>query len=350
MLGLLLIVPSVAQSTLDIQDLLNDYAQDDAALVLYVRMDQLEWVGAAGLADIEAGVTAQTADLFRIGSVTKPLVATVLLQLVDEGDLKLDDMIADYVPNEIVSNIANVDSATIRQMLQMTSGITDYLNTDEFYDAAMDDPTHWWTPDEVLTAAYGYDADFVAGTDYFYSNSNYILAQLVIEGITGNALGTELENRIFAPLEMNSCYLETEATFGAGIVRGYADYGDGLEDVTLFNDGVGLGDGGVVCSAADLAKFMPALLSGELLEADTLAQMLDAVDDGEGGAYGLGIGVDESEFGQLIGHDGSTSGFQSIMLYLPDYDLSIVVLTNNFDSEIVFDLAYDVLVYALSDG
>lgn len=347
---LLLVIPSMAQNVLDMTELLDDYADEgEAAIVLYIHMDELEWVGANGLANIDTGLAAQTDDLFRIGSVTKPLVSTIILQLVQEGELELDKPIADYVSNEITTNIENVDSATLRNMLQMTSGIYSYTETDEFNDAAEDDPSHWWTAAEILTSIYDYEADFAPETDYYYSNSNYILAQIIIESITDNSLADELENRVFAPLGMDSCYLETEDIFGQDIVRGYADYGDGLEDITLMNDGIGLGDGGVVCTAADLAKFMPALLTAELIDETTLAMMLQTTDDGEGGEYGLGMGIEQSEFGQFIGHDGATSGFQSIMIYVPNHDINVVVLTNNFDSEIVFDLAYDAIATAVTD-
>ncbi|MEO1164108.1 MAG: serine hydrolase domain-containing protein, partial [Chloroflexota bacterium] len=150
------------------------------------------------------------------------------------------------------------------------------------------------------------------------------------------------EDRIFEPLGMDSCYMETPDMFAENIVRGYADYGDGFEDVTDINDGVGMGDGGVVCTAEDLAKFPRALWNGELLSDDTLDEMLDTVTDDWGGEYGLGIAYEENELGYMqLGHDGSTSGFQSNMAYLPEEDVVVVVLTNNFDSEIVFDLTLD---------
>lgn len=189
------------------------------------------------------------------------------------------------------------------------------------------------------------DAYFDTGEDYSYSNSNYILAQLLIETVTGNSLADELDERIFDPANMDSCYLETEDRFAEGIVHGYQWDDDEFEDITEINDGTGLGDGGVVCTAEDLAKFLPALVNGDYLEDDTLDDMFDAVSDGGGGDYGLGIGYDDTEYGLQIGHDGASSGFQSVMTYLPDEELVIVILTNDFDSEIIEDLLYDILDY-----
>lgn len=342
----------LAQDTLDadaLDALLDDYiSQDTPGAVVYVETENDVWMGARGLANVEQAITLQTDDLFRIASITKPLVATVVLQLVDEGQIELDAPIVDYLPDDISDNIDNVRQATVRQMLQMTSGIFDYSESDAFNDAVEENPTYAWTAQETITMIYGEPAYFEAGTDYAYSNSNYNLAQIIIESVTGNSLADELQNRIFAPVGMDQCVLETPDRFARDIVRGYEDWGDGeFVDVTEVNDGVGLGDGGVICDAQSLAQFPIALIYGNLLAEEILIEMFDTVDDGAGGQYGLGIGYEDGDYGEVIGHDGATSGFQSNMIYLPDEDVVVVVLTNNFDSEIVEDLTLDALAIAL---
>jgi len=340
-------LPTLAQVTV-LDGLLADFVEaDDPSVVLYVRYGDESAVAVRGLADLENNTPAQVDDLYRIGSVTKPFVATIILQLVEEGELALDDPIAEYLPDEIVNRVENADTATVRQMLQMTSGIYSYTDSIAFDDATFDDPEYSWTASETVEFAYDEPAYFEAGTDYYYSNTNYNLAQIIIETVTGNTLAHELEERIFAPLEMDSCYLETPDVFAQNIVRGYSLY-DAFIDVTEYNDGVGLGDGGIICNAEDLAKF-PDGLWYDLLAEDTLDMMLDTVDDGDGGLYGLGIGYDETDFGMMLGHDGATSGFQSTMRYLPEEDLVVVVLTNNFDSEIVDDLAYEAFWLAFEE-
>ncbi len=234
-------------------------------------------------------------------------------------------------------------------MQSVTSGIPDYSETDRFYELAEANPTGWWTPANALATLYGEPADFAAGTDYVYSNSNYLLAQLIIERITGQSLALVLYTRIFAPLGMESCYLETEATFGQNIVRGYEIYDNEFYDITEYNDGVGLGDGGVICTAADLAKFPRGLINGDLLGDAMLAEMLTTVEDDGGSFYGLGIGYDEGDYGIEVAHDGSTSGFASNMVYLPHDDVVVVVLTNNFDSDILYDLTDDAIAVVFGD-
>ena len=352
LLACLLMVSSVALAQDESDELVEFLAEyigdDEPGVVAYVGFAGDEAQGAYGLADLETGEALALDSLFRIASVTKPLVATIVLQLTEAGDIDLDAPIADYLPAYIADNVMNAEDATIRQMLQMTSGIFNYTESDAFDDAVYDDFSHMWTAEDVIEFTYGVDADFDAGTDYYYSNSNYILAQLIIESVTGNSLADELDERIFAPAGMDSCYLETADRFAEGIVRGYEFY-DEFEDITEINDGTGLGDGGVVCSASDLAKFLPALVDGVYLGEDMLEAMFDTVDDGYGGAYGLGIGYDETEYGLMLNHDGATSGFQSVMSYLPDDDVVIVLLTNNFDSDIMQDLAYDILDYLFAE-
>jgi D-alanyl-D-alanine carboxypeptidase len=251
-----------------------------------------------GLADIANDIPAKTDDLYRIGSVTKPFVATIMLQLVEDGLVELDDPIADYLPDGVVSRVENTDTATIRQMLQMTSGIFSYTDSYAFEDATYDDPSYAWTAAETVTFAYDEEAYFPVGEGYYYSNTNFNLAQMIIESVTSSTLADELQLRIFKPLGMATCYLETPDLFAQNIVRGYSYY-DELEDVTEFNDGIGLGDGGIVCTAEDLAKFPSGLING-LLNDDSLNAMLDTVDDGDSGLYGLGIGYDETEFGMMM--------------------------------------------------
>lgn len=348
LLLLILCLPLFAQDTM-LNDLLADYVDaDDLSVVVYVRYGDDEMIAVRGLADYEQEIPAQVDDLYRIGSVTKPFVATLMLQLAEENLLSLDDPIAQYLPDEVVTRIENADTATIRQMLQMTSGIFSYTESEAFDDATFDNPAYGWSASETVAFAYDEPAYFPTGEDYYYSNTNYNLAQMVIESVTNSTLSKELENRIFEPLAMESCYLETPDRFAQGIVRGYSVYEDGLvEDITEINDGVGLGDGGIVCNAEDLGKF-PIGLTG-LLTQDSLDAMFDVVDDGDGGQYGLGIGYEELDFGLQIGHDGSTSGFQSTMQYLPEEDLTVIILTNNFDSDIVEDLVFDIMAYLLNE-
>jgi D-alanyl-D-alanine carboxypeptidase len=330
----------------ELMALLEQYVFDDEpGVVLLVGNREESYLAAYGLADLNAGTPIQTDDYFRIASTSKPMVSTALLTFVETGDIALDDPIADYLPDDIANNLANADSATVRQMLQMTSGIPDYLATDAFLDAVDDAPQTFWRPEQVLEFAYGEPASFDPGDDYEYSNSNYILAEIIIQELSGRSLAEVLETTVFTPAGMDDCYFETADTFAQNIVRGYdVDDDDELEDVTEINDGVGLGDGGVVCTAESLARFLPALMDGDLLGDDVLEEMLTAVPSGEGAPYGLGIDVDrDGEFGFSVGHDGVSSGFQAGLIYFVEDDLVVVALTNFVESDILEDVASEAL-------
>ncbi|MCB9451123.1 MAG: beta-lactamase family protein [Anaerolineaceae bacterium] len=348
----LLLVPTIG--TIQAQDnplvdLIEEYVDPTGpGVVVLAQQGDTTLIGVGGLANLNTGAAIKADDLFRIGSASKTFTATVMLHLAELGEVNLDDPIADYLTADMVDNIQNADEATIRQILQMTSGIFDYTESDAFDDAVSSNPSYPWTAAEVIQYVYGEDAYFPAGDGYYYSNSNYILAQLIIEAVSGQSLADQLQSFIFDPLGMSSCYLETPDKFAKGLVRGYTLDSEFI-DITEENDGVGLGDGGIVCDARDLAKFLPALLNGDLLNADTLKQMLNTVEDGDGGQYGLGIGTTEIDYGTLVGHDGATGGFQSNMVYLPDEGISVVVLTNNFDSEVVEDLTLGALAVVLED-
>ena len=345
------ITPPPSTPHAELRALLETYLDaDDPGVVLFVGDREESHVAAYGLADIDAGIPIRTQDYFRIGSTSKPMVSAALLTFVEAGAIALNDRIADYLPADIVRKVANADRATVRQMLQMTSGIPEYLDSDAFWEGVEATPRKFWTPAELMDFIDGEPADFAPGSDYGYSNSNYILAQIIIESLSGQPLAAVLEQTIFSPAGMDSCYLETSATFGMNIVRGYdLDDDDNLIDVTEINDGVGLGDGGVVCTVSSLVRFLPALLAGDILGAAMLDAMLESVPNSEGAPYGLGIAVQtDSEFGFgelgfMVGHDGATSGFQTVLIYLPDEALSVAALSNFVESDVLEDIVGEAL-------
>jgi D-alanyl-D-alanine carboxypeptidase len=349
---LMFVFPATAQDEPDLQGVLDSYvAEDDPGIVVYISTPDETWTAAQGLADLENGTPVETDDLFRIGSTTKTFVAVVTLQLAQEGVLSLDDPMTAYLPAEITSQIEYGDVITLRQLLNMTSGIFNYTETD-YFDTVLSDPGHVWAPEETVAYVYGLPGYFPPGEGYYYSNTNYNLLQMIIEKVTGSTLDAELESRIFEPLGMENSFLEVGDRVADGIVQGYSDIeGDAaLDNVTLINDSLGLGDGGIVSTAADLDLFIRGLFEGDLLEEATLEEMMTWVDDGEGGSYGLGLNNSSTEeLGEAYGHSGATAGFQSDLMYLPEEELTVVVLTNNFDSVIIEDVEFDALAEVLED-
>jgi D-alanyl-D-alanine carboxypeptidase len=350
-LGLLLlglVSPALAQNDPELQTLLGEYAQRDEPGVAVLLDDEEEVsTAAAGAADLASETPLQATDRFRIGSITKTFVAVVMLQLQNEGLLSLDDPMAQWLPADLISLIPYYDQITLRQLLNMTSGIYNYTETD-YFDAVLANPSKAWTPQQAIAYIYDQEAYFPPGEGYYYSNTNYLLLHLVIEAATGQTLAEQLQTRIFDPLEMSDSYLETSDKVALGLVNGYSDVDfDGqLDDVTRMNDGLGLADGGIVSTLADMAVFGDTLLrEQDLLSDSAWAEMTTWVDDGEGAFYGLGLSYypADEDYPAFMGHGGATAGFLADLTYIPDWDVLVVSFTNNFDNADFGEVLFAVL-------
>jgi len=314
------------------------------ATIAVMLPDQSIWAGASGIANLDQRTAMQPESVFRIASVTKTFVATLVMQLVENNTLNLDDTLTEWLSPSLLNNIQFADQITIRQLLSHTSGIYDYLESDTFFDAIDRNPTRVWDDEDVL--------DFVDGNPYFspgasgqweYSNTNYILLGLIVESATGNSLASELRSNIYQPLGLNDTYLETKENFPDTLVRGYESAGRRVEDVTDINTGNGLADGGILSTAADLARFADGLFRGGLVSESTLQQMVNFHPIGE---YGLGIASEFTTFGESFGHTGSILGYTSIMWYFPEEDIIITALVNlDFgDTDTLVEAVLDVVL------
>lgn len=329
------IFPLAAQQA-DLDDLLADFADaDGAALVVQITTPDGTWIATTGLADGRRPTLPD--DRFRIASMSKTYVAVVTLMLVEDGVLALDDWAGAWLPDEVVSNIANADTVTIRQLLAMRSGIDDYLGTEAFWDAIEQNPTRIWTASDALKYAYGLPTLFAPDVGYDYSNSNYLMLQLILENASGMSLAQLMRERILDPLGLENTYTQVFEAHPLGFVNGYEDMNDDgrLDDVTNINDGAGLGDGGLVSNTADVTVFYRALLQDRTLLSDAMMDELLAFgDDGEGGQYSLGLAAWESELGTAWGHSGGVLGFSSLGVYLPDEEIIIIALSGSVEVDL----------------
>ena len=261
---------------------------------------------------------------FHIGSQTKMMTGAVVLQLAAEGRFSLDDKVSDVMDAAALSGIANIEEATLRQLLTHSSGIPDYVN-DFVNDAGI--PTLWErlleTPprqvgaDEAIEflVAQNAPAEFAPGESTDYSNTGFLLLQLVTEHVAGSPLADVLQARIFDPLGMEDSSFPGIAR-PDGIISSYANLDGNLIDVThLPIDDAG--DGGVVSTTADMIKFMQALVVDRTLvpesQLDGLGQFFDAVGFSEGA---------------FLGHDGGTVGTTSMsMVHMPTGTVFSVALS-----------------------
>ncbi|MFJ6619817.1 serine hydrolase domain-containing protein [Kitasatospora sp. NPDC091335] len=281
-----------------------------------VREDgRLVWRNATGVAELATGRPADPRGSFRIGSATKPFVATTLLQLVGEHRLDLDDRLECLLPGIV----PNSSAITVRQLLNHTSGVADYTQ-----DQAFDFRRPEWLAggrfkhyglQDLVDIAKRYPPAFPPGQDWQYSNTNYILVGMVIEKLTGRGWNEEVTSRIIRPLGLTGTRMPGDSPFLPGPhARGYYKAGTGPVDVTLFNPSMAGPSGAGVSTTADLTTFLDALLGGRLLRPAELAAMQQTTDHGEGRTYGLGLQRLDTPCGSFWGHAGGIPGYSTMML------------------------------------
>ena len=293
------------------------------------------WEKVAGVSDLSTGAPMTLDHRFRIASVTKLFVATVVLQLVEEGALSLD------------AEVALIErGATVRQLLNHTSGLPHGAEIDELMAPYRQSRAHRpeWTPREMLARIESRPRLFSPGEGWFYSGSNYVVLGLVVEETSGATLREEVRRRIIDPLGLTDTELPELSASPTGLARGYLpadnpvlpDPGPDPIDVTDVEP-FGWGGGGMVSTARDLARFLRALLGGELLQPAMRAEMLSTVpsDWDESDGYGLGIeevtslwGLEMSTCGSAWGHFGFAFGYTTIALASKTGDRQVVVMFN----------------------
>jgi len=286
---------------------------------------------ASGVADLRSGRPMRPGLTYRAGSVTKPFVATVVLQLVAEDRLSLSDTVDRWLPGILPYG----DQVTVRQLLNHTSGVPDYtLEPLVRLYTAPHGRFRAWTPRELVALIAGEPPLFPPGTAWSYSNTGYVLAGLIVEAVTGRRLGQELTRRIFRPLGLRDTFFPVNRPDIPGRnARGYSidPFGreDGpLLDFTVYNPSLAWGAGNLTSDLGDLARFFRALLRGQLLPPRLLAEMTTPVPTGQGLGYGLGLAVIETPAGRLIGHDGAIPGFLNIVLSTEDGRRQLGIMMN----------------------
>ncbi|WP_158892647.1 serine hydrolase domain-containing protein [Amycolatopsis anabasis] len=273
------------------------------------------WEITSGVGDLRTGRPFPPESRVRIGSNTKPFVATVVLQLVAERRVDLDAPIERYLPGVVRGNGNDGSRISVRQLLQHTSGLHDYVAV------LHPDPEAWrwrhFEPAELVRLALAHPPHFEPGAKWEYSNTNYQLAGMLIEKLTGNPVGAEITRRVIRPLGLRATYYPHPRELGirGPHPRGYAEIDGRRVDFTLMDPSWAGAAGAMVASGAELNRFFTALLAGRLLPAAQLAEMKRTVPADvpiAGARYGLGlIDIPLSCGGRFWGHGGSIDGFRT---------------------------------------
>lgn len=300
--------------------------------VVLVREGSGVRAGVAGFANLRTRERMSADHAFRVGSITKTFVATVVLQLAGEGVVRLDDPIERWLPGMV----PNGGAITLRHLLNHTSGLFNYTEDPEVVRAFVRNRLKVWTPAELVALATPQPPRFAPGTNWSYSNTGYILLGLVVERATGTTLAEQLRRRIFEPLALTRTSLPETAAMAPPFARGYLLRGNGLiatpggrpADVTLYDPSLFWATGALVSTAADLARFYGALLGGELLAPAQLALMETTVSAGLAREYGLGLEALTLRCGTASGHGGEVFGYTSVAFSARDGSRQVVVLVN----------------------
>ncbi|MDH6144748.1 D-alanyl-D-alanine carboxypeptidase [Kitasatospora sp. GP30] len=310
---------ALAATPAPVQQSMNTLVHSDgmpAALAAVTGRDGRSRNYAAGVGDLATGAPVPRDGQVRIGSNTKTFTATVILQLVGEGKVGLDQPVETYLPGLLRGDGIDGRRITVRELLQHTSGLPEYL-------AAMGDiladPHRYYEPRDLLDFALTQKADFAPGTKWEYSNTNYIVAGLLIEKVTGRPVGEEITTRIIDRLGLRHTYVpaQGELTVRGPHPEGYerATPGGPWKDVTEFDPSAGWSAGELVSTNSDLNQFFTALMTGKLLGPAELAQMRTTVpadEVGPGTRYGLGIMSRPLTCGGVYwGHGGDIPGYRT---------------------------------------
>jgi len=302
-----------------------------AMIYVYNPSNNFEYVRAFGTSDITTArfLPLKTTDLFRIGTITNTFTATVILQLAQDGALSLEDSLGKFFPG--VPNAVNI---TIREMLNMTSGLYDFMDSDSIHRILSEHPLRVLTPVQLVNFGTAYPPYFQPGGGVHYSSTNSVLLGMIIEQVTGSSLSEAYRNHILEPLSLSNTtfpinqFMPFYAPYSHGYE--YADSVHTLYDVTeRYDPSWSWASANLVSSLPELQTWLPALVKGTLLSPDMQQGRMFMVDwenvHGIPLQYGLGIMGASGYFG----HIGENKGYHSICMYSPSSGNIIIVMVNN---------------------
>jgi D-alanyl-D-alanine carboxypeptidase len=310
--------------------------------VAVVMADGRIGAAASGYADTLKKTALRTDDRLLQGSVGKTYVAAVAMQLVAEGTLSLEAKISRYLGDEPwFDSLPNGRDATVRQIMQHTSGLVRYEFQPAVTARLRADPFREWTPVERLRALFGATAPFAPGMGWEYSDTNYIVLGMIIEKLTGRAYYDEVRRRVLSPLGLRRT-MPSDRRALAGVANGYAgpknelggyDASIGADGLMAINPQFEWTGGGIASTTTDLARWAKLLYEGKAFPPAMLSQMLTGVPArlGANAQYGLGVIIRPTALGPSWGHSGFFPGYATEMAYFPDHQVSVAVQVNLTD-------------------
>ena len=293
-----------------------------SASVVVVKDGHIAYVKAYGDARLEPRTPATTEMRYSIGSISKQFTATAILLLQEQGKLSLDDKVGKFIPD-----LTRANEVTIRQLLSHTSGYQDYWPQD-YVMPMMLEPV---TAQKILDLWARKPLDFDPGTKWQYSNTNYVIAGVIVEKVAGRPLLQFLGEKVFTPLEMKSVANVDQEKLGDSDPTGYLRYALGpLRPAPKEGKGWLFAAGELAMSAQDLAKWDISIINQKLMKPSSYRELETEVllKNGLGTQYGLGVDVNPEAGHRALSHGGEVSGFTAENIVFPDERVAVVALTN----------------------
>ena len=301
---------------------------------------QLAWSAGYGMADLENYVPATSATLFRLGSISKPIAATAVAQLVEHGKLDLDAPVQKYCP----AFPKKEDPITTRELLGHLGGIRHY-NKDGKGDIPDDSARHFATTEESLTIFENDPLVAKPGTKFNYSTYGYTLVGCALEGAAAQKYTDYVRENVFRPAAMDHTQVDNVFAVVSHRARWYHKNDAGsVQNAGVLDSSYKIPGGGLISSADDMAHFAAAMLNDKLISRKTrdLLWTAQKLTDGSLTTYGLGWGIANKHKLALIGHTGSQQGASTAMTLVPDRNLAVIVLAN-MDGIDAYQLADQIL-------
>lgn len=297
-------------------------------VVLLAKGGKVFYKKAFGQSDIKTGARMKTNQIFRIGSVGKQFTAVAILQLIERGKLALTDSIQQFIPDFPSKGY----TITIAHLLSQTSGIRNYF---ELETGATQQQLNAYSPKQIIDIFKLEPLRFAPGTAYQYSNSNYFLLAYIIEKVSGLSYKEYLLENVIRKAGLKSTYYIDLKRADSRRATPYSRFDGKLEDATLQSVNLTYGAGALESTADDLLRWQLALNSGELIKYATLKQAVTAyrLADGKNSEYGFGWFIRNLDGQPTIEHSGSTDGYQTDVVYLPNQGIYLVTLFNCYEAD-----------------
>jgi len=321
--------------------------------VILLRTPQGEFDVTSGTTQLGTMHRPNTRTYFRIASNTKMMTAAIIVQLAQEGKLNFSDPVSKYV-----AGVPNGSNITIAELLDMRSGLYNFLESPKLSKSADTDPTKVWTPSELLAIAFAHKPNFAPDAEYEYNNTNYVLLGLIVENLEHKTLANAMQDRLFGPLGLRHTVMPPNgvnaipAPYSHGYLYGSASeafvgrppYSPAFKakaragtikpnDFTNLNHSFSWAAGAAISNADDCATWIEALVSGGVFNAKYQRIWFDSlrIEDPQkpdGAQYGYGITTLRWGRNTVYYHGGETAGYNSFIGYDPVNKVTLVVWAN----------------------